>query len=100
MTTHVIGDRFSAAEALAFVREIEGGLSPDALDSNVTLKPDYDNLDHPERYWCRLHPDDQIKWQAHRPPPLTWTTRVLRRISTTEVGCRVVPFVRRLLHIY
>ncbi|KAJ8454678.1 hypothetical protein ONZ51_g12893 [Trametes cubensis] len=99
MTTHIIDDRFTAAEALAFVREIEGELPPDVLDSAVTLRPDCDVLDHPERYWSRLHPDDQIKWQAHRPPPLTWTTRVLRRISTTELGCRVVPFVRRSLGI-
>ncbi|KAH9895166.1 hypothetical protein C8Q73DRAFT_644721 [Cubamyces lactineus] len=99
MTTHVIDDRFTAAEALAFVHEIEGALPPDVLDSAVNLKPDCDVLDHPERYWSRLHPDDQIKWQSHRPPPLSWTTRIMRWISTTELGCRIVPFVRRSLGI-
>ncbi|KAI0332328.1 hypothetical protein GY45DRAFT_1274204 [Cubamyces sp. BRFM 1775] len=99
MTTHVIDDRFTAAEALAFFRSIEAALPPGVLDSAITLKPEYGLLDDPGPYWSRLPPSAQVKWQSHRPPPLTWSTRVLRRLNTTRLGWKIIPFVRRSLCI-
>ncbi|KAI0661354.1 hypothetical protein C8Q70DRAFT_710054 [Cubamyces menziesii] len=99
MTTHVIDDRFTAAEALAFFRGIEAALPPGVLDSAITLKPEYGPLDDPGLYWSRLPPSDQIKWQSHRPPPSSWTARVLRRLNATRIGWKIVPFVRRSLRI-
>ncbi|KAI0332318.1 hypothetical protein GY45DRAFT_1274190 [Cubamyces sp. BRFM 1775] len=99
MTTHVVDDRFTAAEALAFFRELEANLSPDVLDRSVTLKADYDALDDPEVYWSRLSPEDATKWQSQRPPPLTWPYRFLRWLNSTRLGWDALPFVRRTLRI-
>ncbi|KAI0332316.1 hypothetical protein GY45DRAFT_1274189 [Cubamyces sp. BRFM 1775] len=99
MTTHVVDDRFTAAEALTFFRELEATLSPDALDRSVTLEPGYDALNDTEVYWSRLPPEDAIKWQSQRPPPLSCADRILRWITNTRLGWKIVPFVRRTLHI-
>ncbi|KAH9895154.1 hypothetical protein C8Q73DRAFT_644869 [Cubamyces lactineus] len=99
MTTHVIDDRFTAAEALAFFREVEAQLSPHDLDTNITLKTDYDPLDNPDLYWSRLLPEIQVRFQLNRPPPLTWTSRVLRWLNTTRLGRKVVTLFRRSLCI-
>ncbi|KAI0661368.1 hypothetical protein C8Q70DRAFT_970739 [Cubamyces menziesii] len=99
MTMHVSDDRFTAAEALAFFRGIETGLPPDVLDSSVALKRVYKALFDPEIYWSRLSPEDSNKWQSYRPPPLPWTDRIIRWLTTTDPIWRVVAFVRRSLHI-
>ncbi|KAJ8468443.1 hypothetical protein ONZ51_g9637 [Trametes cubensis] len=97
MTTHVIDDRFTAAEALAFFSDIEAQVPSGVLDSSITLKLDYGPLDDPDLYWLRLSPDDRIKWRSHRTPKLSWSTRVLRWLNTTRIGWKIIPFVRRSL---
>lgn len=100
MSTHVIEERWSAEEALAFFNETLAGLSPDVLDSSVTLQFDLDPLDDPDRYWNQLSADLQCMWKMYRPPPLSWTSRVLRWVNyLTDVGWEVVPRIRRWLHI-
>ncbi|KAJ8468446.1 hypothetical protein ONZ51_g9638 [Trametes cubensis] len=99
MTTHVIGDRYTAAEALAFFCEVEAQLSPNTLDTGIALKASYDPLDNPDGYWSRLIPESQLRLQLHRPPPLSWTNRVLRWLMTTRPGRNIIPFVRRALCI-
>ena len=99
MTTHVINDRFTAAEALAFFSDIEAQVPSGVLDSSITLKLDYGPLDDPDLYWLRLSPDDRIKWRSHRTPKLSWSTRVLRWLNTTRIGWKTIPFVRRWLDI-
>ncbi|CDO75412.1 hypothetical protein BN946_scf184855.g15 [Trametes cinnabarina] len=97
MTTSRIDERFSAAEALEFLREVEQDLMPDLLDSGVALKVDYDPVDHPDLYWSRLSPELQRQWNSHRPPPLSWANRLLRRLCTTTPGYKTVMFIRRCL---
>ncbi|KAI0661353.1 hypothetical protein C8Q70DRAFT_1043948 [Cubamyces menziesii] len=99
MTTHVIDDRFTAAEALAFFSDIEAQVPSGVLDSSITLKLDYGPLDDPDLYWLRLSPDDRIKWRSHRTPKLSWSTRVLRWLNTTRIGWKTIPSVRRWLGI-
>ncbi|KAI0661357.1 hypothetical protein C8Q70DRAFT_1097725 [Cubamyces menziesii] len=99
MTTNVIGDRFTAAEALTFFCEVEAQLSQNMLDTGVALKASYDPLDNPDLYWSRLTPESQLRLQLHRPLPLSWTNRALRWLMTTRPGRKVIPFVRRALCI-
>ncbi|KAI9068259.1 hypothetical protein FKP32DRAFT_1642656 [Trametes sanguinea] len=95
MTRSVVDERFSAAEALEFFREVEQSLTPEILDTGVTLKLDYGPVDNPDMYWLRLSPEHQQQWVSHRPLPISWISRLLRRICGTDTGWRLVTFVRR-----
>lgn len=99
MSTHIIEDRWSAEEALAFFEEIVEGLSPDALNSSVTCQFDLELLDDSDLYWNQLSAEMQCMWKMYRPPPLSWTSRILRWANCTDVGWAVVPRIRRWLHI-
>ncbi|KAI0363264.1 hypothetical protein BV20DRAFT_1031616 [Pilatotrama ljubarskyi] len=99
MTTHIIGDRFTAAEALDFFRDIEAGSQSTLLDQGVVLEPNFEALEDPSSYWSRLRPEFQASWYSHRPPPLSWTIRLLRWLNTFRVGCTVITHVRRFFRI-
>lgn len=99
MTTHIFEDRWTAEEALTFCNEILAGLSPTVLNSSVICQYDFDTLDNPDLYWNQLTPEFQLKWKAYRPPPRSWTRRVLRWLIGTDIGCAIVPRVRLWLRI-
>ncbi len=99
MTTHIPEERWSAAEALTFLNEILAGLSSATLDSSVICQFDFDTLDDPDLYWNQLTPEFQLRWKTHRPPPRSWTSHVLRWLITTDIGCTIVPRVRRYLQV-
>ncbi|KAI9067542.1 hypothetical protein FKP32DRAFT_1755108 [Trametes sanguinea] len=92
MTTSVVHERFSAAEALEFFHDIEEGLTPDILLADVMLKPDFGPVDDPDMYWLRLSTEHQQQWVSHRPPSRSWVSRILRRVCGTYTGWRFVLF--------
>ncbi|KAL7281812.1 hypothetical protein ACG7TL_005135 [Trametes sanguinea] len=95
MATFSAHERFTAAEALQFLREIEKGLTSDTLDSSVILKCQrvHDLSDQPELYWSRLSPELQRQWTSYRPTTPLWVDRLLRRISETASGWKFVMFL-------
>ncbi|OJT06791.1 hypothetical protein TRAPUB_2356 [Trametes pubescens] len=99
MTTHVIDDQWSAEEAFVFFSDILAGLSPDTLDSCVSLSWDRGPIDNPDLYWSRLSPEFQSSWNTHRSPPISLFTRALRWANTTDIGYSIVSFIRRYLQI-
>lgn len=99
MTMHDIDDRWSAEEAFVFFSNILAGLSPDILDSRVSLLWDSGPIDNPDLYWSRLSPDFQSSWSTHRSPPLSLFARALRWATTTDIGYSIIASVRRYLKI-
>ncbi|OSD06695.1 hypothetical protein PYCCODRAFT_1382512 [Trametes coccinea BRFM310] len=99
MATLSAHERFSAAEALQFLREIEKGLTSDTLNSSVTVQEQrvYDLSDYPDLYWSQLDPELQRQWRSYRPPALSRVDRLLRRVCETATGWKFVMFVRRCL---
>ncbi|KAI9067538.1 hypothetical protein FKP32DRAFT_1563508 [Trametes sanguinea] len=99
MATLSAHERFSAAEALEFLREIEKDLTSGILNSSVTLtmQQDHDLSDHPDIYWSQLSPELQRQWSSYRPPSLSRIDRLLRWICETATGWKFVMFVRRCL---
>ncbi|KAH9859035.1 hypothetical protein C2E23DRAFT_31053 [Lenzites betulinus] len=78
MTTHVVRDRYTAEEALAFFTELRASLSPEALDALIEHEQDFDCVMDPDRYWSQLPLEFQFRWKTHRPPPVHWLPRLLR----------------------
>lgn len=91
-------ERWSAEEALAFFSDIQASLTLDGLESKVSLEPTLDIIGAPDLYWNQLTPEFRSSWRTHRPPPVSWFTRVLRWAGTTEIGWTIMKAVRRHLH--
>lgn len=99
MTVHDIDDRWSAEEAFVFFSDILAGLSPDILDSRVSLLWDSGPIDNPDLYWSRLSPEFQSRWSTHQCPPLSLCARALRWATTADIGYSIVAPVRRYLNV-
>ncbi|KAI0630162.1 hypothetical protein C8Q77DRAFT_1136721 [Trametes polyzona] len=99
MTTHIVDERFTAAEALEFFRRVEAETSPETLKSSITLQPNYHRMHDPQLYWCHTSPEFQSMWNSHRPPPFSWRLRLLRWIGSITYGFEVIAFVRRILDV-
>lgn len=97
MTTHVIDERWSAEEALAFFSDIQASLTLDILDSNVALKPTLDIIGVPDLRWNQLSPEFRSSWRKHRSPPAprSWLACILRWATTTELGWMLIRAIRR-----
>ncbi|KAH9847133.1 hypothetical protein C2E23DRAFT_742365, partial [Lenzites betulinus] len=100
MTTHVVRDRFTAEEALAFLTEIRASLPPEIIDVLIEHDADFDCIMDPNRYWSQLPLEFQSRWKTHRRPlPVHWLPRLLRWICGTVTGYAMVARVRRCLKI-
>ena len=99
MTTHVISERFSAEEALKFFRDNTTTLSPDTLDTPVTVKLDYIAINDPEVYWLKLPPSLQTSWSQFRTPPQPRWWYVLDLLFRFPGFRKLFAFIRRSLKI-
>lgn len=99
MTTHVVHERFTAAEALDFIHRIEKDITPEILQSPITLEQNYLAMNDPSLYWTRTSSEFQSAWSSHRPPPLSLRIRLLRWLGSTIRGYKFVKLVRRILCI-
>ena len=99
VTTHVVGERFTAAEALSFYKEHLSQLQEDLLAHPLTLSLSFEPLRDPDVYWSLLAPQDRQRWQLYRVPPKSWSRRLLTRVVESDLGWRLVRAVRRVLNI-
>ena len=98
MTTHIVQQRFTAAEALAFFEEHAAFVAEEQLLTDVTHAPSFDPLNEPDLYWSLLSPNDRHLFKAYRVPPRTWGRRILLRIADTKVGWNILTLLRRTIH--
>ena len=99
MTTYVIGQRFTASEALAFFNEHMHQLPEWKLLTPVTTEGSFEPLNDSDYYWSLLSHEDRDKWSSHRVPPSSLWRRLLSYIAQSSIGWRIMSYVRGLLHI-
>ncbi|EJF65250.1 hypothetical protein DICSQDRAFT_152498 [Dichomitus squalens LYAD-421 SS1] len=99
MTTHIVSQRFSAEEALAFFKASTKDLTQDALEASLELTMEYEPLYDSDVYWSRLPSELQARWICHRTPPLPRWFYVLNRLIQIPVCRRIILPVRRCLGI-
>lgn len=99
MTTHVVSDRFTAAEALDFVNYIADKSSLDDLKVPIKARTTGPYVRDISAYWRQLPPDFVAQWQHYRQPPLRLLTRFLRFLCGYQTCWRVVLAIRRSLRI-
>ncbi|PIL33038.1 hypothetical protein GSI_04487 [Ganoderma sinense ZZ0214-1] len=99
MTTHVISERFKAADALAFLEDATRQLPGDVLCTRVQLKPTWDCLDDSNVYWAKVPPGFCTTPGLYRTPPPSLARRLLNAIAGYRIGWRILLFLRRVLRI-
>ncbi|KAF9553895.1 hypothetical protein CPC08DRAFT_697238 [Agrocybe pediades] len=82
LTTHKLRQRFTASEALAFLEDYCGSLSEEELKKPTPKHdPEYYRLAYYEHdRWASVPPHLAKKWANYREPPLSWKTKLLRRL--------------------
>ncbi|KAI9067547.1 hypothetical protein FKP32DRAFT_1563515 [Trametes sanguinea] len=99
MTTHVVAERLTAAEAAEFVDTIFAQLSDSVLDTPVNLTPNEDCLINPDLYWSQTTPQFRDAWALYKTPGMCFGARLLDWILDKPVGWRTIKFLRRALRI-
>ncbi|OSC97447.1 hypothetical protein PYCCODRAFT_1377168 [Trametes coccinea BRFM310] len=99
MTTHVVADRLTAAEAAVFIDEIAAQLPDSVLDMPVILARSLDCLDNSDMYWSQTDAEFIAAWASYRTPLASLATRLLDRFIQMPLGWRLVRFVRHTLRI-
>ncbi|KAL7281423.1 hypothetical protein ACG7TL_004736 [Trametes sanguinea] len=99
MTTQVVEDRLTAAEAAVFIDEIAAQLPDSVLDMPVTLARSLDCLGNSDMYWSQTGPEFLAAWAPYRTPGASLVKRLLDRLIQMPLGWRLVRFVRRTLRI-
>ncbi|KAF4620356.1 hypothetical protein D9613_000110 [Agrocybe pediades] len=82
LTTHKLRQRFTASEALAFLEEYSSSLSEEEL-KKPTPEPDYNYIRqayYEHDRWASVPPHLAKKWEKYREPPVSWKTKLLRRL--------------------
>lgn len=98
MTTHVVSERFTAAEALDFVEYIASSSSADDLQVGIKAQTSV-YVDNISAYWEQLPSDFLAEWSKFRQPPVPLITHLLRTICRYETCWNIVHFIRRSLRI-
>ncbi|PPR07269.1 hypothetical protein CVT26_012429 [Gymnopilus dilepis] len=97
MTTRILGNRFTASEALDYFNKMYAQLTDAELQQPVREK---ESEDFAPYYlydrWASVPPDFAQNWAHFKEPPIPWTTRALRRICQREWRFHVVAYVRWL----
>ncbi|KAF9563628.1 hypothetical protein CPC08DRAFT_632647, partial [Agrocybe pediades] len=84
LTTHKLQRRFTAFEALAFFEDFYGNLSEEQLNRRSPPRK-YSGLWYYEHdRWASVPPHLAKKWAIYREPPLSWKTKLLRRLFEYE----------------
>ena len=99
MTTHVISERYKAADALAFFEDVTRQLPRDVLDTRVKLEPDWDCLDDSSVYWAKLPLEFCTTPGIYRTPPPSLARRLLRAIAWYRTGWNILIFLRSLFRV-
>ncbi|KAI0630172.1 hypothetical protein C8Q77DRAFT_1136768 [Trametes polyzona] len=98
MTTWVVDERFTACEAAQFIEDILAELPKDVLETTIDWESEYDHADV-DAYWTHMPPDFRARWVHYKTPQPPWTRSLLARIADSDIGWRLLRFVRDILHI-
>lgn len=98
MTTHVVANRFTALEAWQFCQFIQRTLPIEELYKPLPSHPVDYNSGATDR-WKDLLADFVATWSAYHEISPSFATRVLRWIGSSNLGWKILTFVRRLLQI-
>ena len=94
MTTYVVAQRWTAEEALRFIRSIMATLDEETRQELVVLRrPEYF-----DEYWERLSPENRAKWTPYRTPPVPRLALVMEWFYQFEVPQSIVKSVRRVIN--
>ncbi|OBZ77041.1 hypothetical protein A0H81_03750 [Grifola frondosa] len=99
MTTHVISQRFTAAQAYAFWIEFVRSLSDEELSAEVTVSIYGDDKMTVEECWNRIPPAFAKLWSHYRSPSIPNSIRLLHWVCSYETGARFVRYVRKTFRI-
>ena len=95
MTTYVVAQRWTAEEALRFIRSIMTTLDEKTLQELVVLRrPEYF-----DEYWESLSPENRAKWAPYRTPPVPRLALVMEWFYQFEVIRSIVKSVRRVINL-
>ncbi|KAH9859047.1 hypothetical protein C2E23DRAFT_31856 [Lenzites betulinus] len=90
--------RFSAAEALLFLRGLEDHSSPDVLETEVALQLNaVETMDDANVYWSKLSPEDICLWDPYRTPVQPLWARSLDWMATHVNVWIALRFFRQTL---
>ncbi|KIK01270.1 hypothetical protein K443DRAFT_98951 [Laccaria amethystina LaAM-08-1] len=95
MITRNIKARFTAAEALEFLKKIHNQLDAKVLARQPTKSSTALRNSSWDR-WAVLPKDFVKQWSAYRGPPPTYYSRLLQKICDHEFGWRTVSMLRRV----
>ncbi|KAM5534035.1 hypothetical protein V8D89_012298 [Ganoderma adspersum] len=99
MTTHVISERYKAADALAFFEDATRQLPRDVLDTQVKLEPNWDCAEDSSVYWAKLPPEFCMAPGIYRTPPPSIARRLLKAIAWYRIGWNLLIMVRSVLRV-
>ncbi|OJT03961.1 hypothetical protein TRAPUB_5354, partial [Trametes pubescens] len=68
MTTHVVAERFTAAEAANFIEFAIASVPEASLATPVSLRTEWECFEHPDIYWARTTPAFRDHWAHFRAP--------------------------------
>lgn len=95
MTTHVVSQRWTAEEALEFLRSVMETLDAKTLQEEVVLGIPSLVYD----YWGKLPPELSDKWAPYRTPPLSRFSLFMGWLFEFDMLCAIVVYVRRILQV-
>ena len=99
MTTHVVSQRLSAADALVIGGDIIRMLPDEVYYAEVKLAANPSFMQEPSVYWSQLSEEQAALWKLYRTPARPPTRRILQWIANYSIGWRLLCFVRRVLRI-
>ncbi|KAI0630175.1 hypothetical protein C8Q77DRAFT_1136785 [Trametes polyzona] len=97
MTTWNVEERFTASEAADFIEHAYSDLAQDVLDTTVDLESQH--YGGSDDYWSRIPQDVASHWAQYRTPQPPWTRSLLTKVAESEMGWRLLRFIRRTLRV-
>ncbi|KAI0645510.1 kinase-like domain-containing protein [Trametes meyenii] len=96
MTTHVLSERFTAAESLEFFDSmIWRGRSETEMSRPLGSKFTLTSLSHPDAYWSKLSISDRTRWKDYKIPPKSLGRLVLEWLTYPDLGFAIISAIRR-----
>ncbi|KAI0675107.1 kinase-like domain-containing protein [Trametes maxima] len=98
MTTHVLSERFTAAESLEFFDSmIWQELSETERSRPLGLEFTWTDVRYPDIYWSKLSISDRTRWKDYQVPPKSLGRRVLEWLTYPDFVFAIVSAIRRVI---
>ncbi|OBZ77645.1 hypothetical protein A0H81_02476 [Grifola frondosa] len=99
MTTHIVSQRFTAAQAYDFCKSIVQDLSESDLNASVSLLIYGHRSMTLQECWEKVDPEFAASWSHYRSPPVPRGIRFLYWICSFDVGAQIVSCIRRTIRV-